>query len=283
MLFLLSSWVLSSPSVAQMSNPDFPGQWQDSSQANPKVVRWAPLIVDGLRAEGVPESQIPTALALTLSLIRFESGGNPSAEHGVTSRARNPTNAYGLTQQIKRWHPRGVHRGNPRAHLRYFASRYRVNTRPGGAVANHPVTFLMLWASGNKAVEQYIKDKSLRHEKVFRHLRNIQTMSAGKTWRIYSSWVHGWIADGQPTSMQTVEGNRYELAGPNVSKQTALASPWDGYLRYRGKSRKVGDAGPGGATGVLAKLSGTSSQTTIMWAVIVLLLGGAYVVWRGGR
>jgi hypothetical protein len=236
------------------------------------------VLIETLRQAGVPESQIPTAAALSMALIHYETGGtgNPKAQHGRTG-------AYGLTQQLSKWHPQ--HKGNPRAHLQHYSNRYWANVKPSGAAAGHPVSFLQAWASGSGNLKEFIETGDIparARSFMFRQMRNVQNMASGSTWRDYSSWTHGWISAGQPTRMQEIDGRRFETAQHSVPSAAALASPWDGYLRWRGKSRKVGEQGPGGATGVMASVTGLSGQTMKI-VTVLLILTGAYLVWTGAR
>jgi hypothetical protein len=239
------------------------------------VTRWASTLVDTLRSAGVPEREIPTAVATSLALIHYESRGNPDAQH--------PGGAYGLTQQKKPWHPQ--HKGNPRAHLQHYATRYRANTKPGGPAAGSPPSFLMAWASGPGNLKEFIDTGEIpvkARSFMFRHIRNVQNMTSGSTWRDYSSWVHGWVNAGQPTKTVTISGRRIDAAQHSVPSAGALKSPWDGYLRWQGKSRKVGEAGPGGVTDLIAGF--TSGQGDTMKVITVLLiLAAGWLLWTGSR
>ena len=245
------------------------------------VTRWTPTVVEVLRQSGIPERDIPQYTAATLALIHYESRGNPEAVH---STCPSPTGAYGLTQQIKRWHPQ--HRGNPRAHLLHFASRVRANTKPGGATAGSIQSFLQAWASGPTALRYFVDTGKIpdRPPQYFRQMRNIQDMVAGSTWRAYASYVHGWIAAGHPTTRTTLNGRTLEMSPPNLgSNMSPLASPSDGRLYWRGKSRKIGDAGPGGVTGLTVGTAGQTMQRNTMIALALLGVAGVWIFWRAAR
>jgi hypothetical protein len=239
------------------------------------VVKWAPVLMDVLRQAGVPEREIPTATAVSLSLLHFESRGNPSARH-------DRTGAYGLTQQLKKWHPQHV--GNPRAHLLHYATRYRANTKPTGPTAGNPQSFLQAWASGPPALRAFIESGAQTHSRVFQQLRNVQRMVSGDVWRAYSQWTHGWILDGQKTRRGPVEdGTVHELALPDVRMATALASPSTGYLVWGSKKRKIGERGPGGAMDVMAGTAGSDSQTRVGFILAGLLAAVGLLAFWGNR
>jgi hypothetical protein len=246
------------------------------ASALPAVTRWTPTIVEVLRQVGVPERDIPQYTAVTLALIHYESRGNPDAQEGRTG-------AYGLTQQIKRWHPQ--HRGNPRAHLLHFATRMRVNTKPGGAASGSPQSFLQAWASGPRALAYFVDTGKIPASppQFFRQVRNIQDMTAGSTWAAYSSYVHGWIAAGHPTNGTTIDGKTLEMSPPTVATGGPLASTSDGRLYWKGKSRKIGAAGPGGVTGLTVGTAGTSMPRTTLIALALLGVAGIWVFWRAAK
>ena len=154
--------------------------------------------------------------------------------------------------------------------------------KPSGAAAGHPVSFLQAWASGSGNLYEFVKTGNIPDRAkgfMFRQMRNVQNMSIGSTWRDYSSWVHGWINAGQPTRTTTIGNRRIETAQHSVPSAAPLASPYDGYLRWRGKSRKVGEQGPGGVTGLLAGFSSGSGQTMKL-VTVLLLMTGAFLLWR---
>ena len=246
--------------------------------ANPAVTRWTPTIVEVLRQAGIPESDIPQYTAVTLSLIRYESQGNPTIVE-----TKRGTGAYGLTQQIKRWHPQ--HKGDPRAHLLHFATRMRANTKPGGATAGSPQSFLQAWASGPPALRYFVDTGKIPASppQFFRQVRNIQDMTAGSTWSAYSSYVHGWIAAGHPSSRTTIDGKSFDMSPPQVASVGPLASTSDGKLYWKGKSRKIGDPGPGGVTGLVVGTAGTSMPRTTMIALALLGVAGIWIFWRASK
>jgi len=201
---------------------------------DPNVTRWAPLVIQSLREAGIPEGDLARWTAAGLALIHYESRGNPEAGHPSTG-------AYGLTQQIKRWHPQ--HRGDPLEHLRHWArsmARYY-----GGQTKGHIPSTILVWGSGPGAVKTFVASGETVHSKVFRHIRNIEDMTAGRTWRGYSSWLTGWTRASSPTQTTRIGGRSLELATA-AAPGDPLASPWDGYIRWAGKKRKVGNPGPAG-------------------------------------
>jgi len=208
-------------------------------KASPNVTRWAPLVVQSLREAGIPEKDLAQWTAAGLALIQYESRGNPEAQHGGTG-------AYGLTQQIAKWHPQ--HRGNPLEHLRHWG-RSMAKYYKGNTAGSIPSTLLM-WGSGPGAVRALVESGETVHNKVILHLRNIEDMTSGATWRAYSSWLHGWTAAGSPTTPTRAGGKNYDLARSGITPGSPLASPWTGRIVWRGKSRTVGKAGPGGVTGL---------------------------------
>ncbi len=242
--------------------------------ALPSVTRWTPTVADVLRQAGVPTTDVAQYTAATLALIHYESRGNPEAQHGATG-------AYGLTQQIKRWHPQ--HRGDPRAHLLHYAQRLRATTKPGAYAAGSVQSFLQAWASGPPALRFFVENGRYPDSppQMPQQVRNVRDMVAGSTWSSYASYVAAWISAGQPTSRQEINGRAFEVSPPGLTG-VALASPSDGFLYYRGQKRKISDAGPGGITGLDVRASAKSSKTTT-WALLLLGLAGVYLFVRGAK
>ena len=231
------------------------------------MTRWAHEVQRALRAAGYPEEQLAAATAASLALIHVESGGNPTAQHGKTG-------AYGLTQQIKRWHPQHV--GNASAHLDHYAG---IIVKYGPKTGWHMPSQLLTWGSGPAALREYIASGDVTsHDKFFRHASNIRSMTGGKLWDAYSRFVYAWAEAGQPTERGTAEdGTSYTFASPlDSSDKPPLYSLWTGDVHLDGKTRKVGgQPGPGGVTGILLKAGWTAREMWIAVAVAaVLLLGG---------
>lgn len=94
------------------------------------VARWAPLVMQGLRANGLS----PLLLGKVLKQLQTESGGNPFAVNNWDVNARRGTPSKGLMQVIGptfgRWHYPGTSwdifdpRANIFAALRYAKARY---------------------------------------------------------------------------------------------------------------------------------------------------------------
>ena len=239
-------------------------------QADPRVTRWTPLIVQALREAGFAESELARWTAAGLALIHYESRGNPSAQHGTTG-------AYGLTQQIGRWHPQ--HKGDPINHLRHWAGSMAKYYR-GGNTANHIPSTILVWGSGPGAVSAFVKSGETVHTKVFKHIRNIEGMTSGGAWQAYSSWLTGWTAAGSPTIQTAVEGRSHQLATTTTTPGGALHSPWDGYITWKGQKRKVGSAGPGGLMGLQL---GTSSPSFLPLLGLGAILIALLTWWGSGR
>lgn len=239
------------------------------------VSRWLPTVVEVLRQAGVPERDVPPYAAATLALIHYESRGNPTVVE-----TKRGTGAYGLTQQIARWHPQ--HKGNPRAHLLHFATRLRANTKPGGAAAGSVQSFLQAWASGPRALDYFVRTGKIPEKppQFFRQVRNIQDMVAGTTWRKYAGYTASWIQAGQPTTRTNIDGRQFEVSPPNLPQSQPLASPSDGYLYWKGKKRKIGDTGPGGLTNLQLGTTKTTDRTTMI-VVILAITAAGWLVWRG--
>jgi len=241
------------------------------------VTRWTPTVAAVLREAGVPAADIAQYTAATLALIHYESRGNPTIVHRTSG-------AYGLTQQIGRWHPQ--HKGNPRAHLLHFAQRLRANTKPGGPTAGNVQSFLQAWASGPPALDSFVTTGVIpsRPPQFAQQMRNVQDMVAGRTWAAYASYVAAWIQAGQPTVTQTIDGRSFATSPPGLSG-VALASPSDGYLVWRGKRRKVGSAGPGGVTNIQVRPGAGQMEGSgkVGWVLLLVLAAGGYLVWQGAK
>jgi len=243
------------------------------------VTRWTPTVASVLREAGVPQQDIAQYTAATLALIHYESRGNPTIVE-----TRKGTGAYGLTQQIARWHPQ--HKGNPRAHLLHFAQRLRANTKPGGATAGNIQSFFQAWASGPPAVNYYVTHGRYPSSppQMPQQVRNITDMVAGRTWSAYASYVAAWIQAGQPTTSQQIDGRVFQVSPPGLSA-VALASPSDGYLVWKGKRRKIGAPGPGGMTNIQVRPQGGTSDGSgrVGWVLLLVLAAGGYLVWQGAK
>jgi hypothetical protein len=206
----------------------------------PKVVRWAALIEELARAQGLPEGFVVAALCA----VHKESGGDPTA--------LNASGAHGLTQQKPKWFDRRY--TNPREHL---AAYVRVMAGYLKQARGYLPTANFAWASGPAAVAIWTqtgqtwgvfknaggKSVTIPQDKaatwVPTHLEYVDHLYEA-LWPLYSGWYAGWKAAGRPVTKATVEGpHKGQLTlAVDVAPGASSPSPYDGTHRWLGFERR---------------------------------------------